>query len=206
MGTYMQVLHWPEYDVELGRDPDLIVDAGANIGLSVLWFADRYPTARIIALEPEPANFALLQVNTSGLDNVTCMRAALWSSNEDVVISDPGRGTWGFQTNGVASGEESVTAPGLTIDHLFERFAIERINLLKVDIEGAEREVFASRPSELGRIDVIAIELHDGLHPGCSEAFFSAIDGELGTRHTSGEHVFAFRDGWAPDSVRSTRS
>ena len=67
------------YDPRIpGFSPSTIVDVGAHIGMASILFALKYPTARIIALEPEPANFAALVRNTSAYKTITPIQAALW--------------------------------------------------------------------------------------------------------------------------------
>src|SRR5690606_19859897 len=76
-----------------GRAP-LIVDAGANIGASTIYFHYSFPEARLVALEPERSNFDLLCANTAGLP-VECVQAALSSSAGTVSVIDSGQGHWG---------------------------------------------------------------------------------------------------------------
>ena len=68
-----------EYDVQLKRTPKTIIDAGAYTGYSTVFLAGRFPDATIVALEPEPANFRLLQSHVAELPNVIAVHAALWS-------------------------------------------------------------------------------------------------------------------------------
>jgi FkbM family methyltransferase len=79
----------------LKRSPKTIVDAGANVGFTTLFFASQYPHARIIAIEPSPRSVELLRMNVAGLPNVTIVEAALWAKTEDLLLEDiPGR-SWG---------------------------------------------------------------------------------------------------------------
>ena len=74
-----------DYALPFALDPTIIVDAGANIGASVLYFSNKYPKSTIIAIEPETSNFGLLTKNCAELENVICINAALWP--EDVPLS-----------------------------------------------------------------------------------------------------------------------
>ena len=87
-----------EYDLNFAVPPRVIVDAGANTGITSVFYANRYPHATIYAIEREPSNFELLAKNAAPYDNVVCLRAALWKEDGAVMISDPGTGHWGFQT------------------------------------------------------------------------------------------------------------
>ena len=74
-----QILFSKEYEVELGT-PHFIVDAGAHIGISSLFFANRYPHTQILAIEPESENFKLLCKNTRQHQNISPLQAGLWSN------------------------------------------------------------------------------------------------------------------------------
>jgi|GEM_PF-5016603 len=98
--TYGQVFVSQEYEFELVRPPQVIVDAGANIGLASIYYAIRYPAAKVLALEPAYANFLMLEKNTAPYPNILPIRAALWKENTEIELIDPGYGYWGFQTIG----------------------------------------------------------------------------------------------------------
>lgn len=174
--------------------PRVIVDAGANVGCTSVFFANRYPDAKIFAVEPETSNFQLLEQNTSPYKNVIPIRAALWSANCDLAVSDPGKGKWGFRTRSAhqqtGAGE---TVRGLTIERLVEEHNIPQIDLLKLDIEGAEREVFEGGASWLERVETIVIELHDRFQPGCHSAFEAAIGSSFPHRVHRGENLWVSR-------------
>ena len=83
---------------------------------------------------------------------------------------DPRAEKWAFAVQKDVSGVGTIR--GITMNELFDEFGIDRIDLLKLDIEGAEKEVFGSGPTAwLDRVGVIAIELHDCFKPGCSGGF-----------------------------------
>ena len=97
-----------------------IIDCGANIGCSVIWFATQFPAADIIAIEPDLANFRLLQQNVGELDGVRLIHAALWSSVTSVVISNPEADPWAFRTELVVGDVgQNISAVGtVTLDDL----------------------------------------------------------------------------------------
>lgn len=76
-----------EYDIDLGA-PLFIVDAGAHIGLSSVFFASKYPNATVIAIEPEPSNFEILLTNVSNYTNIQPVQAGLWSRKAHLRIQD----------------------------------------------------------------------------------------------------------------------
>lgn len=176
--TYCEVFLHRDYEFETRRAPRVIVDAGANIGLSAIFFANLFPEARIIALEPEDSNFALLAANVAPYPQITARHAALWHENKLISLVDPGLGNWGFMTQdsaqGAFEGEPVGLVQALTLDALMRDYDLDRIDLLKLDIEGAEREVLGDPKAWIDRVDAMVVELHDRLKPGCSRNFYLA--------------------------------
>ena len=179
--------------MELAGPVDVVVDAGANVGLAAVWFAHKYPGARIVALEPDPENAALLRLNTSRHPEVEVLEAALWREDTTLDLLDPGGGSWSMQ---VRESDEAPAALGrveaLSMPTVLERFGIERVGLLKVDIEGAELELFDDASAWIDRVDAIAVELHDRFRPGCSRRFFDATTA-FPVSVQRGENTFVLR-------------
>jgi len=155
-----------------------IVDAGANIGMAAIFFAHQFPEAQIIAIEPERSNFRLLKRNCAELPNIRPLHAALWPRAEQVSVLDPNDGAWACQTrHPPPRGATPIDqVQGITMCEILAQSPHGLIDLLKLDIEGAELDLFSERASAwLPLIDTIAIELHDRLRPGCSRALYSAL-------------------------------
>lgn len=162
------------YDFPLPEAPRIILDIGANIGLATLWFKHRYPDARIIAMEPDPGSFALLERNTSGIAGIERVNAALTAVDGVIGLERGGLNPSAFHVRALKPGEESVEA--ICMPSLLTRYALSEVDLLKLDIEGAEKEVFeAVDLTWMDSIRTIAVELHDRMKPGCGHAFFSAV-------------------------------
>jgi FkbM family methyltransferase len=154
--------------------PKLIVDAGANIGLTSLYFANKHPGARIIAIEPEASNVELLRRNTLSEPNIKVVAGALWPRKATLSMMDDSAEKWAFSVKEARPGDAGVEA--LTIPDILADTGAERIDFLKIDIEGAEKDLFTSGWEEwLPRVERIVIELHDRLVPGCSMAFYRAV-------------------------------
>jgi len=168
--VYEDTFLWKHYDLPYAAKPTTIVDAGAHIGLASIDFAQRFPDATIIALEPHPDNFALLEANTKAYSNIHTLNAALWPTEGSLEISNPGASTWSFQCDPNQNGDiKAVTANSILTD-----FKIGTLDLLKIDIEGAEKELFATDTQWLKKVTSIIVELHDDLVPGCSRNFYQA--------------------------------
>jgi FkbM family methyltransferase len=155
-----------------GKRP-LIVDAGANIGAAALQFLSNFPNARIVSIEPEASNYALLLRNTPGLD-VVCMQAAVSAREGRVKLSDPGEGHWGFRTEAAADGEIRC----VTINDIFRQNAATHFPfIVKIDIEGGEAALFSDSTEWVGQTPILIVELHDWLLPrrGISQPFLKSI-------------------------------
>ncbi|MBI5041737.1 MAG: FkbM family methyltransferase [Gammaproteobacteria bacterium] len=193
--TYRQVFAEREYAFDVRRPPRVIIDAGANVGLTSIFFANQYPDARIIAIEPEPFNYAMLVKNVAPYPNVTPVQGAIWSANIDIDLFDPGAGHWGYvtrQADDNAAGTWCQKVHGFTLDRLMQDFALEHIDVLKMDIEGAERDVLEDPSAWIDRVDAIIVELHDRIRTGCQQAFASATVA-FGERWHQGELEFVAR-------------
>ncbi len=197
--VFRQIFVERHYDFKVVKPPEIIVDAGANIGLASIWFANRYPDARIIALEPEQSNFELLRVNVRPYPQIVPVQAALWHRNEEIRLVDPGLGKWGFMAEaqpaaGDLSGCLCHTIKAVTVDRLMADHGLRRIDLFKIDIEGAEREVFSDAASWIHRVDAIVIELHERMKPGCNRAFYNGSSG-FDEEWQQGENICLSRGG-----------
>lgn len=151
---------------------NLILDCGANIGAAAYYLLHRYPSARLIAVEPDPRNHALCERNLAAFGaRVTVIRAAVWSECRPLRIVPESRavGEWGLRVEPAADGD----VDGVTIAELLDRCRARLpIDILKMDIEGAETEVFRGRHTWLGDTRYIAIELHG---PVARETFDAAL-------------------------------
>lgn len=162
------------YSKYLQRDRSFrtVLDCGANIGCTVRYWKMLDPTCTVIAIEPDPENFELLQRNTGQLESVHCIKAGIWPTAGTLHLEKEGVGHSAVRTLHDRTGDTAaVTIPGL-----LQQFGLDRIDLVKIDIEGSELELFTQGDlSWIARVNTIAIELHDHWRPGCGEAFFKAI-------------------------------
>lgn len=139
------------------RDPKLIVDLGANTGLVDRWLLERYPNSRIVAVEPEPGNYACLVENVARLA-VKTVPAAI-GARERKILLHTSSGEHGFTMVGEpALGSRAVEVPVVTMESILG--GAEVIDLLKVDIEGAEEELFSDCAAWLGKVQMLLVECH----------------------------------------------
>jgi FkbM family methyltransferase len=176
VSVFEQVFVHRQYDFEVDASPDLIIDGGAHIGCTSVFFALKFPRAVIYSIEPATDNFALLQQNLAAYRNSIPLRAALWSKPAFLAIADASAESWTFrvaETNGVRPANEVLA---MTIGEIVNWTGAEVIDILKLDIEGSEKEIFAVNPQQwMSRVRNLAVELHDRFLPGCEEALQTAI-------------------------------
>lgn len=158
-----------QYRNDWNLNPNFILDCGAHIGLASIYFARKYPSAAILSVEPSQANFSLLQQNVHPYPQVSVRNAAVWHTTGFVSIENPSDDPWGFR----CSMGYGANVPALTVSDLAEG---RTIDILKMDIEGAEKAIFSSpNLSWLERVRVLMIELHDRFQPGCAESVYRAL-------------------------------
>ncbi len=147
-----------------GQRP-LIVDGGANIGLSSLALSVQCPDALVVAVEPDAANFQLLVANTIGLP-VLPLPAALGAMPGRCVLDDPGEGAWAYRTGMARADDDAATVVGMvTIDEILDAHADCVPFIVKLDIEGAESGIFAAEAAWLDRVPLLIVEPHDWMLP-----------------------------------------
>lgn len=144
----------------LPRDPSirLIIDAGANAGYTAVHFAEAFPQAKVIALEPEESNFKVLEKNARPWGNIVSLQKGLWWRQADVTVSNAGSENWCFEFVECPAGQGT---PATTIGALLEEYGNGGSILIKMDVEGAEKKIFAGKPAWPGRIKYLYIEIHD---------------------------------------------
>ena len=173
----------------------LIIDCGANIGASSIWFSKSFPEAQVFALEPEQHNHELLHANCSPYHpDITCENAAVSCIDETVFLHDPGEGNWGFRTN-LEVGQSGIAVRAISIETIEKLFPETELFLVKIDIEGGESRLFERNVNWIDRAMVI-IELHDRLFPcsANSQNFLQALAGRQRDFIYDDENIFSIRN------------
>lgn len=206
-GAVHQVFHCLDYRVENwvqgralaafyaqrmhDRTP-LIIDAGANIGASCVYFSTAYPQARVVAIEPERENCRMLRLNTQGR-RVEVHEAALGNRPGKLYLQDPGLSSWGFRVGEAGSYPVDV----VTVDSLLEQAGTGSMPfILKIDIEGGEQSLFDTACPWLAQFALVIIELHDWMLPGTgsSNNFLRRIGEYSFDVVQRGENMFCFNN------------
>jgi FkbM family methyltransferase len=147
-----------------------VVDIGANVGVFAVWTARELGATRIVAIEPDPGSATLLRANLSRnrVDGATVVEAALGDDHRVATLYRRGPAAMNtlFARDIYGSRfEPTAKVSVLTLDDVFERFAIDRCDLLKLDCEGAEYEIlYGASMESLARVHHVAAEWHVGLN------------------------------------------
>ena len=135
-------------------DPEWMIDAGAYIGDTAAYFLTRFPKLQVIALEPNPPAYEMASQNLKPYgERAVLMKKGLWAGDQNLLFD-------GASTC-ASIRDKGFEIEGISLPTILERFSIARLNILKMDIEGAEKAIFSSNPEAwLDRVDLIIIEIH----------------------------------------------
>lgn len=202
-----QVFFRREYDFDLWRDQSaaiqdqyerilasgripLILDLGANVGLSALWFWLRFPKARIYAVEPELSNFRVLALNTASLAMIRPVHAGASDRKTTICMSNASGQPWAWESTEDIRGDIET----VTVNELVAADVAHQLLLAKIDIEGAETTLFRSNYQWVKLAPLIVVEIHDWLGGwrGTGDAVFSALTQHKREYIYKGENIFSF--------------
>ena len=156
------------------RSVRAVIDCGANIGITSIIFKQLFPGCRLAAVEPSPENFAMLQENLRPYEQVRLFHAGVWSRTTRLKVVD--RYNIGYNGLVVEETTEKDAIPALSVEDVARQAGIEGIDILKIDIEGAERELFAGDCDRwIASTRALIVEVHDYAIPGSSRSFVKAI-------------------------------
>ena len=146
---------------DAGTDGPRVLDCGANVGLASIWIKRAYPRARITAFEADPAIYGVLRRNLqlNQLNDIEAVHAAVWRDTQPIPFRSEG-------TDSGAIDQVAADTPGAVVEvpaiRLRDYLAHEQVvDLLKLDIEGAEGEVLADAADLLPRVAALHVEVHD---------------------------------------------
>lgn len=150
---YYEIFHKGYYRFRSTGSQPVIFDCGANIGLATLFFISEYPGCRLIAFEPDPEIASIYQENFLSNERVEFHQKAVWIHSEGIKLAQMG------SDSGYISETGTLLAETVRLKEKLNAF--ERIDMLKMDIEGAETKVLADCEEELFRVQNLFVEYHD---------------------------------------------
>ena len=190
--VFCQIMVHAELDFPPPEEVRYIVDAGANIGLSSIFMALKFPGAVIDAVEVADANIPVLRKNTAFYPQINIYPMGLWFRSAKLKIINPEAEPWAF----IVEETDDADPFGIStigVDDIIKMRGAERIDILKVDIEGGERDLFQCA-DWIKHVRCLAIELHDHIKPGCHQAVDDAVRRRIFDYQRCGEyHIYSFR-------------
>lgn len=167
------------YQFNTSNPSPYIIDAGANIGLSLYYFKQRFPSARIVAFEPDPEVFEVLEENVNSLDltDIELVRKGLW--NQATTLQFFAEGADGGRIAVAGDHEQLQTIETVRLRSYLDR----RVDLLKMDIEGAETDVLEDCADLLHHVDRIFVEYHSFVRQPQKLHHLLAVLAEAGFRY-----------------------
>lgn len=143
----------------LGASP-VIVDLGSNIGLTLLDYYYEYPQSKLIGVEMDAENFKLLQFNTATIKSCEIINAGIWKENGEINYGGADAQSFSITEKDTTSKNKVRT---ITIDSLLDSCNISKVNFLKMDIEGAEAQIFLESDFNkwASRVNILSLEVHD---------------------------------------------
>lgn len=187
---FQQIFLREELNVNFSTIPSVIIDGGANIGMATLYLKMKYPDANIFAIEPDNANFQLLKRNSKNFSSIRCYKNALWHTPAFLEIINKEAGNESFIVHEVKESTGIDLLKGITLREIIEENKLVTIDLLKLDIEGSETELFRSDyQSWLSQVKWLLVETHNWINPE-SEASVLEATKELTFIGMQGEYHF----------------
>lgn len=182
--TFYQVFLENYYLLDFAKKPKVVIDGGANVGLFAITVKNEFPESKVICIEPDPENFEVLHKNLSPYKDVYFENSGLWNKDTKLKVYDKyNSGKWGMV---VEEDLKDGKVPAICLSSLIRKYGIDRIDVLKIDIETSEKQVFAEGYEEwLPKVRTLIIELHDWMEEGCSRPFFEAVNKSFRNYHYS---------------------
>lgn len=136
-----------------------IIDVGAYTGFSSIYFANKYPKATIIALEPAVINRAICSLNSKFYPQINILPVALWPKKEDLFLFNNEEGSEHFQAGPQVKITDNALYPiaGMSLDTILKTTKINRIDLLKISVEGIENTILKSASEWIKKVDSLII-------------------------------------------------
>jgi len=168
-GVFLQ----QDYEVPLAHRPATIMDLGSNAGATIHYFRARYPEAAIIGLEPDPDTFSRLCTNVRGMANVTVRQEAIAGRDGEGTLA-PSPLSWASALR--SAGEPGIRVSTRNLDSLMAELGLDSIDVLKIDVEGAEHEVLEGF-TRMRDVAVVVGEYHPAIHGRRFEELEGVFDG-----------------------------
>lgn len=187
---FYQIFIQEDLALDYGEGASTILDCGANIGLSTIFYKRKFPKARIISVEPEKSNYELLLKNTKNYVNIVSLKNGVSGSDCELSVIDIGEGEASYRIlENEKKGKMLETIHCKSINTIIEEFEIQQIDILKMDIEGSEKQcLFEGDVKWLQKTKWFLLEIHENIYPGLKKEILTIIPSSS-TISTKGEYT-----------------
>lgn len=185
INVFQQIFVKQDLSFLKGSKGDVIIDAGANIGLATIYMKNLFPGSTIFAIEPELSNYNIFLKNIAGYSNVYSVNKALSENKEGLYMDMEGKGNDSFQTKPKAFKTEYMQkVESISIDNLIDEYNLVSLDIVKMDIEGAEEFCLDhSATNWLSITRTVAVEIHERIVPGVSKQIQGLMKGFSFSEH-----------------------
>ena len=153
---FKEIFAYESYKFNSDSTKPVIIDCGSNVGLSCLYFYNIFPRSHILAFEADPQIFKYLIENlkrSNIYESVEALNKAVWINEDGIELTQEGADGSSIYTSGTKIKVDSVRLKNIISNQ-------ERIDLLKIDIEGAESEVIKDCDENFKNVERIFVEYH----------------------------------------------
>ncbi|MFL9833990.1 FkbM family methyltransferase [Chryseobacterium terrae] len=172
--VFKQIFIEKQYLPHHYKNPKTIIDAGGNVGLFTVLMKNKFPDAKVVIIEPDSDNFMMIEKNLKNYADIQLLNKGVWSSDVKLKIIDEDASKWGIQ---VVEDNENGKIEAVCINTIIKENNFDRIDVLKMDIEGSEKEVFSKNYENwLPKVKILVIELHDSIQKDTSRIFFDTLN------------------------------
>lgn len=173
LDVLLQFLSDKHYDINYPVGINTILDGGANIGLASVFFVNKFPDATIVAIEPDPGNYSILLKNIEPYPQIRSLNVGLWSKSAWLNIENRSGGEWALM---VTESAEPADVMAYSITDIIQIMEIPYFDIVKLDIEGSEKEVFEGSDLKwLDKVSVLIVEFHDHMRAGGAHTVLSKV-------------------------------
>lgn len=165
--VFYQIFVRREFDMEMHGEVKTILDLGGNIGLASIFFANRFPDANIVSVEPDQGNFRLLTQNVEKYPLIRAMNKAVFSKDCTMYLVDTGDGEASYQVTEHSTGQTVLgTVNCLSVPSIMQTHGFRQVDVIKMDIEGSEEATLLENSGWTANARIVMVEIHEQFKPG----------------------------------------
>jgi FkbM family methyltransferase len=177
---------------KIDRKIETIIDAGSNCGHVSIYLSKLFPNAKIIAIEPDTSNCSVIRKNIKHYKNIKLLKGGVWHSDSNLKIFNPDTKNWSFRVEEVKESEGDFK--GYNLKTIMNKYNFKKIDILKMDIEGSEKNVFEKNYKYwLSKTKLGFVEVHERYARGVTKIINKRIKEYKFKTSQEGEKLFFYK-------------